>query len=665
MKVLALVMQSRFIRILSVYRCIGVGILGSLIVALALYFNQPTELVLIDSSVHNPQFFLSQLHPHQRGWVLSAKSNLASVTHQLQHYRNLQAVHVISHGAPGQFQLGQTVVNTDSVKDSNQRHLFTNWQHALAPGGDIFLYGCEVGATAQGQTLLAELHQLTQADLAASTTLSGDPLLHGDWQLESTVGTVATSLPLTGLYGAVLRQMTVTTHADDGTGSLRWAITEANRTPEDDLIELHQLDVPIVLQSPLPVVTSNLYLFGHGATLSGHEQFRVLHVKDSDVVVQDLTIADGLAQGADGKGTAGGDAGLGGGLLIENGSAILSQVQLINNRAAGGDGGLRLAPVPDAEASPVSGQIDVDGKVFKVNRGAIAGLNGISLPNPENLTLPERAMGQLSISGTTKKLRANRGAIAGVNGIGVGGIGSIAFGGGGGFGGFGNAGNGGNGGNGGAEGGSGGNGGDGGDGGVGIFGGFGLWEEEGSIGTVAFGGGGGFGGFGNAGNGGNGGNAVAPVANGGNGGNGGQGGFGGGGGGGGFGGQGGYAGKAGKSGIPGKGGFGGGNGEIGYGGGGVGFGGAIFLKSSRLILNHTVFDHNTAIAGQGAHPGASDGSSIFVWSGQEQKEDAMQDAAAVQVISLGGAPTFNRDPSQSANGATCDVFGSLVVFGGR
>ncbi|MEM9163779.1 MAG: hypothetical protein AAGC54_12015, partial [Cyanobacteria bacterium P01_F01_bin.4] len=321
-----------------------------------------------------------------------------------------------------------------------------------------------------------------------------------------------------------LKQLRVTTTADAGVGSLRWAITQANAAPDDDLIDLSGAEGEIALQSPLPAITSNLTIRGNGDdTISGNGQYRVLQIDDGDVTLRELTLANGLAQGTDGVNGAGGSAGMGGGLLMNQGAVRLSQVTFIDNQAIGGNGDQRM---------PVKVQLQTQKTMFKVNRGAIAGISGIDIngiinginidggnlsPSEDLQTAPL----DIDISSTKTRYKANRGAIAGVNGVGINGIGSIVFGGGGGFGGFGNAGNGGNGGNAGVNGGNGGNGGDGGDGGTGIFGSFARWEADGSIGALAFGGGGGLGGFGIAGNGGNGGNARADFANGGNGGNGG------------------------------------------------------------------------------------------------------------------------------------------------
>ena len=189
---------------------------------------------------------------------------------------------------------------------------------------------------------------------------------------------------------------------------------------------------------------------------------------------------------------------------MKGGKVKLAKVTFAENQAIGGSGSNQN---PTEKTKSFITQSN--GK-FSVNRGAITGLNGITLggldPNQLNLE-------GINITTDSEELLANRGAIAGVNGIGISGIGSIVFGGGGGFGGFGNAGNGGNGGNGGLNGGNGGNGGTGGQGGVGYFGSFGTNSGIGTIGSIAFGGGGGFGGFGNAGNGGNGGNLCTTASN--------------------------------------------------------------------------------------------------------------------------------------------------------
>lgn len=462
----------------------------------------------------------------------------------------------------------------------------------------------------------------------------------------------------------------VTSAANNGVGSLRWAINQANEYPNDDLIELSGISGAIVLSSRLPKITSNLMIVGNGNDIiSGNHAHQVLAVERGAVTLSHLTIADGLAQGSSGRNGVGGSAGMGGGLLIKGGMVTLDTVRFVNNKAIGGEGTAHNIDSQRTEIQPfdrqqrdpqpnfraVNSSIQTSKSKFKVNRGAILGVNGVSFtPDP----LDAKAT-PITIGTHDEKLWANRGAIAGMNGIGIGGIGSIAFAGGGGFGGFGNAGNGGNGGNAGANSGNGGDGGDGGNGGVGIFGRFGLGENQGGIGTVAFGGGGGFGGFGNAGNGGNGGNTSPEMANGGNGGSGGNGGFGGGGG---AGGLGGFGGTVGHAGNPGQGGFGGSAGGLGFSGSGGGFGGAIFIRAGRLILRDTAFEHNAAIGGAGIMTGQGKGGAIFVVT--EDLKEQIGRLISPKVISLKQLPQFVENVASDAGQTSidnADIYGIVDV----
>ena len=57
-------------------------------------------------------------------------------------------------------------------------------------GGDILLYGCDVAANAHGQKLVEEIHELTGADVAASTDETGSAALGGNWVLEFTAASL-------------------------------------------------------------------------------------------------------------------------------------------------------------------------------------------------------------------------------------------------------------------------------------------------------------------------------------------------------------------------------------------------------------------------------------------------------------------------------------------
>ena len=388
------------------------------------------------------------------------------------------------------------------------------------------------------------------------------------------------------------KRLLVTTAADSGQGSLRWAIERANLNPDANLIDLGQLNQPIRLRSSLPSITSDLTITGvtttgttTGSTISGEGSQRLLTIERGTVTLKHLLMADGLALG--GAETAAEGAGL----LINGGMVKLEHLQFIHNRAIGGS----PTTVPRRTAEALQTRIQADKNDFDVNRGGIVGINGISLPNLDGLDLDSDG---IRIDSSQARYRANRGAVAGVSGVGIGGIGSIAFAGGGGIGGLGNAGNGGDGGQGGEDGGDGGKGGNGGNGGIGLFKNLNIWDDQGGIGTAVFSGGSGFGGIGNAGNGGKGGIAQSPTAAGGEGGDGGEGG----------------SGSFGSSPEP----FWGNRGQIWLAGGSRlaanASGGAIFIRSGHLVLSDTRFEANQAIA---APLGQGKGGALYVAAGAE------------------------------------------------
>lgn len=90
-----------------------------------------------------------------------------------------QALHIVSHGAPGTLYLGQGELSLDTL-DSYASHLNSWGVQTLS------LYGCQVAAGDAGEAFITRLHALTKAQIAASTTPIGNAALGGNWHLDKT-----------------------------------------------------------------------------------------------------------------------------------------------------------------------------------------------------------------------------------------------------------------------------------------------------------------------------------------------------------------------------------------------------------------------------------------------------------------------------------------------
>src|SRR5262245_36515809 len=136
---------------------------------------------------------------------------------------------------------------------------------------------------------------------------------------------------------AVLSTLTVVNLLDAGPGSLRAAIAAANIAPGADTIKFAGgLKGSINLASELSI-TDDLTINGPNAnklTVSGSGATRAFHVSgtSTDVTIDGLTIANGLASAPSGNA-------FGGGLLNEGASVSLSKVVLSSNQAVGAAAG--------------------------------------------------------------------------------------------------------------------------------------------------------------------------------------------------------------------------------------------------------------------------------------------------------------------------------------
>jgi hypothetical protein len=199
---------------------------------------------------------------------------------------------------------------------------------------------------------------------------------------------------------------TVSSLADNGAGSLRQAVVDANAQAGADTIDFAEgLLGTIILNGGQLSITDHLTIDGPGADLlavSGNGQSRVFNINAGlTVAIDDLTITDGRAVGG------------GGGILNTGSTLTLDRVVLSNNQAvgAGAPGGLGRG-------------------------GAVANQGGANLIVSDSLFTQNRALGAIggqgnggAINNNGSRLTVNRSTFVGNQGV-AGSNGASAFGGG-------------------------------------------------------------------------------------------------------------------------------------------------------------------------------------------------------------------------------------------
>ncbi|MEW9897177.1 Ig-like domain-containing protein [Chitinivorax sp. PXF-14] len=145
------------------------------------------QVVFLESNVTHYQSLLAQMPAGMEVVVLDAsRDGLSQIADWAKTHHGYAAIHIISHGQSGDLMLGSNELTTTKL-DSRQTDLQAIGQ-SLRAGGDILLYGCDIGAGSSGAAFVSELGRYTQADVAASTDATGAARLGGDWALERSSG---------------------------------------------------------------------------------------------------------------------------------------------------------------------------------------------------------------------------------------------------------------------------------------------------------------------------------------------------------------------------------------------------------------------------------------------------------------------------------------------
>ncbi|XGV87867.1 MAG: DUF4347 domain-containing protein [Limnothrix sp. BL-A-16] len=296
----------------------------------------PRNLVVFDSQVPDWEQLREGLTPGTEALILDPEQDgIEQISEALENYQDLASIHVFSHGEPNRVFLGNSALDVVSAATTYSEAL-EGWKKAIAPGADLLLYGCNVGA-GPSASLPQVLSHLTGADVAVSEDLTGAASLGGDWDLEVKTGQIE-ALPVVSEivqaeYAHVLANI-ITTVAGNGT---------AGFAGDGGAATAAQLNAPygIAFDS-----SGNLYI----ADFSNH---RIRKVDTSGNIT---TVA--------GNGTAG--------FAGDGGAATAAQLNAPTNIALDGSGNLYIA---DEQNNRVR-KVDTSGNITTVAGNGTAGSTG-------------------------------------------------------------------------------------------------------------------------------------------------------------------------------------------------------------------------------------------------------------------------------------------------
>ena len=155
--------------------------------------SQYLSLVFIDPTVDNYYQLVTGVTPNTEVILLDRdRDGVEQIASALSQFDDVDAVHIVAHGHPGQLRLGTACLNTRSI--ASYRETLAHWQLHLHPHAEILVYGCSVAAGAAGQAFLMALQSNLQRAIAASSTAIGSAALGGNWDLDVNLGTVSTPL---------------------------------------------------------------------------------------------------------------------------------------------------------------------------------------------------------------------------------------------------------------------------------------------------------------------------------------------------------------------------------------------------------------------------------------------------------------------------------------
>lgn len=152
------------------------------------------QVVIVDSSVPDYETLLQGIEGDFEVVVLEqGRDGVEQLAEALSNMKDVETVHIISHGDEGRLYLGSAELTIESMAGDYADEL-QSLKSYLSDDADILIYGCDFARGELGQNAARMMGYMTGADIAASTDATGSADLGGDWDLEYRTGEITTSV---------------------------------------------------------------------------------------------------------------------------------------------------------------------------------------------------------------------------------------------------------------------------------------------------------------------------------------------------------------------------------------------------------------------------------------------------------------------------------------
>ena len=188
-------------------------------------------IAFVDANIADAAMVMSNLRSDVKILLDPSKDGITQISESLRNYYGVTGIEIISHGDIGQVQLGKSTLSTNSLPQ--YASYLQQWKTALAPGADLLFYGCNVAAGASGEDFINQIGNLTGADVAASTNVTGSRDRGGDWVLEYNTGSIETATPLTSAEIETYQGILALTYLSDLTATAAtngWGAIEKDKS---------------------------------------------------------------------------------------------------------------------------------------------------------------------------------------------------------------------------------------------------------------------------------------------------------------------------------------------------------------------------------------------------------------------------------------------------